>query len=199
MPAIRTGCRSGSAAGRRVRTSAALELRAQHLERVLAEGDPGRGVVGDDPLPGVERAQVGRRGERRAAAPAARARPRTRSPPRATPSRQSSSRRGAAPRGEAERLAGAGPGEPLEPVAADPRARGEVGEVAVGAAALALGDQRRGLLLADALDVAEADADGELAVRRAARPCTRPRSRSRPRARTSIPRRCASWASASGG
>ena len=37
--------------------------RAQDLDRVLAEGDAGRGVVGDDPLPGVERAQVGRRGE----------------------------------------------------------------------------------------------------------------------------------------
>ena len=40
-----------------------LELRAQDLERVLAEGDAGRRVVGDDPLPGVERAQIGRCGE----------------------------------------------------------------------------------------------------------------------------------------
>src|SRR5919106_1012312 len=64
----------------------------------------------------------------------------------------------------AERSARSGPGEPLEAVVAHPRARGEIGEVKEGATTPALLHQDSRLLLDDALDVAEADADGRLAT-----------------------------------
>ena len=65
--------------------------------------------------------------------------------------------------GNPHRLTGPGPGKALEPVAPDPGARGEIGEIAISTAGGALAHQGSHLLLGDALDVAEAEADSGLA------------------------------------
>ena len=122
---------------------------------MLAQGDAGRGVVGDDALPRVERPQARGSGQRQGKrelgdwrACALRAAAGDPQPPELVPPRRQAA-------GRAERPAGPRPCKALEPVSAHPGARGEVREAAVGAAVLALGDQRPGLVLGDTLDVAE--------------------------------------------
>ncbi len=117
----------------------------------------GRAVVLDRRLPAVECLELGRGGrlERERQLPPLPRRLRRAGDPElpvalAPPQRQA--------------VEGAGPGQALEPVAAGARAGREVGDAGVGAAALALGDQRLHLLLAHPLDVAEADADDEPAA-----------------------------------
>src|SRR5262249_1242768 len=133
---------------------ALAEPLAQQREGVLAEVDPGRAVVLDRRLPLVEALELGRgrRLERERELPALagrQRRPRYPELPLAL---------GAPERHPGQ---GAGPGQPLERVAAGARAGGDVGDAGVGAAALALGDQGLHLLLAHPLDVAEADADDQ--------------------------------------
>ena len=199
MPAIRTSVPSAIRASSSVRTSPSLELRAQHLDRMLAEGDPGGRVVGDDPLPGVERAQVGRSGEgegqRQLGVIGARAgaRRRWRRP-------AARARRAAAPRPPDDRAARTPPPRPAARGnrGSTPERDASSARLAKRPAALALGHQRPRLVLADALHVAEPDPHRGLttgarlhrALDAAAIDVHRPHL---------DPRRCASWVSESGG
>ena len=185
-----------------LRSDPRAEAVAHQRQRVLAERHPGRAVVGDRLLPLAQRLQrAARRGGSSGSAICV-----ARLVPHAGPRDRRPAQSAAAPAAPAARLVeGAGPGEPLEPVAAGAGAGGEVGDPAVGAAALALGDQRLHLLLAHPLHVAEPDptpADDQRARRASGRVSRPGRGRGcgwRRAAPTALPRRCASWTSASGG
>ena len=168
--------RSRPAPGRCCAADLGVEVLAHQPHRVLVEGHPDRAVVGDQPAPTRSSGfSSGARGGSSGSAICTSSPWRT--PVPAPPASHSASRRPAADEpgdpGAAspadQVVEGAGPGEPLEAVAAGARARGEVGDPGVVAAALALGDQALHLLLAHALDVAEADPHGQLAFDRARR------------------------------
>src|SRR5947208_13096039 len=121
---------------------------------MLGDRDPRRGVIGDEPLPRIELAQRGRRGDgegegelnRKPLSAAGNPDPpQVLAPPQVVP--------------PADRLAGPRPGEQLERLAAGAGARCEVGEVGVGTASLALFDHRSGIRFPQAGYVTQAYPD----------------------------------------